>query len=415
MLSRAEQRWQIRLRVEDPGLLNFGWGLEAFEGRLLEVAQFVKGQTGKEGTLQIEMVSWMTQRWEDGHALYKAITEAAEPTARGYASYADLDLPPIEWAWRGWMANGVLTLLAAPPGAGKSLIALDLARRVIEGMPAPDGAPLAMASNRVIYVDAEDMPRLTVDRGRVWGMALEHMFPLLPPTYGSMDLEAGEDRDRLIEMVHVLGPGLIIVDSLSRITLRGDSAVEEVRPVLTFLKGLAQEAACAVVLVHHTRKRMANVVPGQEMTMDDLRGSGDIGAAGRTIWGLSVVQTGPEADLNGPRKLAVLKSNLGRVPDPVGCELVPVGEDGVRVAWGACPERWSEPTEADKCAEWLVSLLESEGDSMKPREVVKAASSAGFSRATVYKARRMRAERGRVENTAGAKSPNNEWRLVERS
>ena len=188
--------------------------------------------------------------------------------------------------------------------------------------------------------------------------------------------------------------------------------MEEVRPVLTFLKGLAAESQGAVLLVHHTRKRMANVVPGQEMTMDDLRGSGDIGAAGRTIWGLSVVQTGPEADLNGPRKLAVLKSNLGRVPDPVGCELVPVGEDGVRVAWGACPERWSEPTEADKCAEWIEAYLASESEPVAPKEVVKAASGAGFSRATVYKARRMLAERGRVENTAGAKSPNNAWRLV---
>jgi putative DNA primase/helicase len=346
--------------------------------------------------------------FENGRELYEAVLQAERPASVQFPSYADLDLPPIEWCWPGWLPNGLLTLLAAPPGVGKSIVALDLARRLIEGVGAPDGTSFSARSCRVLYVDAEDMPRSTKSRGEAWGMDLGQIFPMLPPEYGALDLEGPEDRDRLIEMAHTIGPGLVVVDSFSRITARGDSSVEEVRPVLAFLKGLAKDLDCALLLVHHTRKRMANMLPGVEMTMDDVRGSGDIAAASRVIWGLSIVQTGPQADLNGPRKLSVLKSNIGRVPDALGCEWEPVGED-IRVVWGGAPEVWHEPTESDHCGEWLVAYLQSEG-ATRPKQIVEDADAAGYSRSTVYKARR---ELGpRVENTKGARSPNNEWRLA---
>ena len=45
---------------------------------------------------------------------------------------------PMPWLWPGRFALGKLNLLVAPPGAGKSLIALDIAARVSAGHPWPD-------------------------------------------------------------------------------------------------------------------------------------------------------------------------------------------------------------------------------------------------------------------------------------
>jgi hypothetical protein len=331
--------------------------------------------------------------------------------AESYASYADLDLPPIEWLWKGWIANRLLNILAAPPGVGKSMVAQDLGRRVIAGEPCPDGSAMNVVSQNVIYVDAENVPQITLERGRRWQMDLSRMYPMLPNPYTIIDFGMPEDRDRLIEMSYALKPGLIIVDSLSMVSTRGDSNVEEVRPIMAFLTGLAEDIGCAVLLVHHTRKRMANVLPGMEMTMDDLRGSGHIVAAARLILGLSIVQTGPEADPNGPRELRVLKSNLGYVPKPIGCTFVPLEPDGVMVKYGDAPEKWAEPTEADKCAEWLTCYLESVGEPIRPKEIVEEAEAAGYGRSTVYKARQMLGDR--IVNTRGARSPANEWALCE--
>jgi hypothetical protein len=50
---------------------------------------------------------------------YRAIMELEDaPDAKPYASCADL--PPIEWLWKGWIANRLLNILAAPPGADRS-------------------------------------------------------------------------------------------------------------------------------------------------------------------------------------------------------------------------------------------------------------------------------------------------------
>ena len=62
------------------------------------------------------------------------------------SAFASLDqlsagIPPVSWLWPGWIPRGMITLLCAAPGAGKSYLALDLARRLIAGLPWPDGAP----------------------------------------------------------------------------------------------------------------------------------------------------------------------------------------------------------------------------------------------------------------------------------
>ena len=52
-----------------------------------------------------------------------------------------IPIRPIHWLWRPYMACGKLALLDSDPGAGKSLLAADLAARVLR----PDaGAGQAM-------------------------------------------------------------------------------------------------------------------------------------------------------------------------------------------------------------------------------------------------------------------------------
>src|SRR5512139_3068379 len=74
-----------------------------------------------------------------------AVTRAiirAMPSEAEYLSLSRLaaQLRPIDWLWPGWIPRGMLTVLGASPGAGKSLVGLDLARRIIHGMGFPDGS-----------------------------------------------------------------------------------------------------------------------------------------------------------------------------------------------------------------------------------------------------------------------------------
>ncbi|MBE9507184.1 MAG: hypothetical protein IMY86_03975 [Chloroflexi bacterium] len=130
----------------------------------------------------------------------------------------------------------------------------------------------------------------------------------------------------------------------------------------------------------------------------------------RSVLGLSVVQTGPEPDRNGPRRLELIKSNLARYPPPIGVEFLPQHPKGVVLKYGAPPEQYRKPTKADECENWLLQTLEEAGEPIKPGDVVKLAKKAGFGRATVYRAREVLGEK--IRDTEGRKCPGNMWEVV---
>lgn len=341
--------------------------------------------------------------------LNKLLTEQQHKTWQSFASLAP-HLTDITWLWPSWIPRGMLTLFGAVAGAGKSMIALDLAKKVMHGLdfptgernPYPQGAP-------VIYVDAEVVPQIIRERAMRWQMDMEKLYLMLPRPNEMVDFSRLEYREMLRSMASNIRPGLIIIDSLSSITSKGENAIEDVRLILGYLNEVAQAFNCAVVIIHHLRKRggMQMGMPF-DLSIDDFRGSSHITAMARSVIGLSVVQTTADADPNGPRKLCVLKSNLCRIPDPIGCEFLPMHPTGVFVEWDAkAPEAYRAPTKIEQCADFIKNLLRDSGDAIAPKEIIAIAREEGFSRDMVFSARKQLGSH--VQNTTGYKDPNNQW------
>jgi hypothetical protein len=352
-----------------------------------------------------EQALWQATKGLEGrHQILDALlanlprAEAGQP----FTSLQELaaDLPPIHWLWPDWIPRGMLSLLGAAPGAGKSLLALDLARRIIHDLGFPDGAAVPTPGGNVILVDAEAVPQLQNQRARSWGMDCSRLFLMLPPeAYGFLDLGREEHQDRLIEMAHNLRPELVIVDSLSSIHQKGENSVEDVRAVLRFLSALAYEYDLGLLLIHHLRKggrvpRCSAMVAADAVSADDFRGSGHIIAMARSVLALSIVQDGPQPDLNGPRRLEVVKTNLCRYPPALGVAFDPPAT-GSASSGGApilrytdASEPYRRPTQTEECGIWLLDLLAHAGEPLRPKEIVAAAKKAGFTRATLYRARK---------------------------
>ena len=323
-----------------------------------------------------------------------------------------VDLLPIDWIWPGWIPRSMITLLGAVPGAGKSFLALDLSKRVIQGEPFPDGQKAPKPGANVIYVDAEAVPQLLNERANSWKMVTERLFLMLPEPGGMIDFSLARYRDQLTEMVARLSPELVILDSLSSISSKGENSVEDVRTVLYYLNALAQDFNVGLVLIHHLRK--AGVIQGRliELGIDDFRGSSHIIAMARSVMGLSVVQTTSTLDRNGPRKLEIIKTNLGPYPHPLGFEFAPLQAGGVFLKWGKAPKAYHEPTLLEKCVAWLQDLLSQADAPLKPRDVIELGDGEGYSRALVYHAREALGEA--IENTHGRKHPDNCWKWAQR-
>jgi len=349
-----------------------------------------------------ETVEDQWRLWE----IWNALPENRPP----FLSLAELaaDLPPIEFLWTGWVPLGLLSLLGADPGVGKSLFALDLARRIILGDVFPDGKPIEDERRRCIYVDAENTPQLLNERADAWRMPKDGLFLMLPEEDEMMCyLDREEEQVRLLEMCRGLDPALVVVDSLGAASSRGENAVEEVREILGFLNKVAADFNTAVVLIHHLSKRND---PFALVRLRDFRGSGHIGAMARSVIGISVVQTSEEAT-DEAKRLDVVKTNLGLKPKAIGLEISAGGDGAVRLAYGEPPIPYRAATKVEQCAEWIVEVLEEAGGPIKVREVVEMARDEGFPRATVFRARKHLGEK--ILNTEGRRSPNNQWMLPE--
>ncbi len=319
-------------------------------------------------------------------------------------------LKPIEWILDSWLPRGMLTVLGAAPGVGKSFLGMDLVWRITSGKNNFDGRLINTHSEMpsVIYVDAEAIPQVINERAIAYKIDRRRLYLMFPESGESIDFSEDKYRYQLIEMVANIKPELVIIDSLSSIHSRGQNNVEDVRELLRFLSSLAQSFDIGLLLVHHIRKPGG----GQDMqaynlSMSDLSGSGHISAMARVIWGLHIIQTESEPNPNGPRRLKMLKTNFGAYEDSLGFEFVARGDSAVIKWLEKSPEDYHAPTKLDKCKEWLLKNLE-DGEK-KPAEIVESGAEEGFSRAMIYQARQEL--EGSIENTDGKNSPKNRWRL----
>jgi replicative DNA helicase len=321
-------------------------------------------------------------------------------------------LPDLEWLWKGWLPRRLVSLLAATPGTGKSYLGLDLARRIINGTEWPNGDAITDdAAGPVLYVDAENTPAIFKKRVSIWTPdELECLYLMLPIEDRSIiNLDEYEDKDRLWDMVWDIRPRLVILDSYGSATLRGENNKEDVQLLLAFFNNLAKQLDTTVLIVHHLRKRHGPQTTFLPMTIDSIRGSSHIPAMARNVWGLQwIPTTDRELDQNGPRRLWVMKSNVGIYPDPVGIffDSHPQNDEVALLRYGEAPQPYQERTKSDECAEWLEDLLREADEPMAPGDVVEMANVVGFNRRMVY---RVRNKMDEIQDTEDAHHPDNKW------
>lgn len=332
------------------------------------------------------------------------LTPGDRPDHQSLADIAPY-LETVTWLWPSWIPKGLLTVMAADGGVGKTNVALHLAKCAIHRQPAPDGAALATKSGNVIFVDGENFIRAINERVEVWGMNAGKLYIIRRPKREMIDLTESRYQDELIDACYDLRPDMVIVDSLSTISINGENNVEDLREVLNFLNDVAEAYDCAVVLIHHLRKQsQANI--GRPVTMHDLRGSGHLSVIARSIIGLYINTHDP----NGPRRMTILKTNLCKYPPPLSFRYVDSYNPKVpKLEFFAVSEpELTDDTLTAQCAEWLIDLL-NEHEELSYAEIVEMGEPAGYLQNTIQSARQLLD--WRVIDTKGAKRKGNKWTL----
>lgn len=226
-------------------------------------------------------------------------------------------VPPREWLADGLVPQKTVTLLGGDGGAGKSLLAMQLAAAVSTsgrwiGKPVSEGSVIFMSAED----DDDELHRRVDDILRADGRTYDDVAGL---TLRSL---AGEDALLAIESQVALmeselfkeldnraadeAPALIVIDTLADVYPANENDRAKVRQFIGILRGLALKRNCAVLLLGHP-------------SLTGLHNGS--GTSGSTAWNNSVrsrlylsriSDDGFEIDPDR-RVLTTMKANYGRV------------------------------------------------------------------------------------------------------
>jgi hypothetical protein len=261
------------------------------------------------------------------------------------ASWADLKsvIGPIKWDWPKWLPTGLLTILAAQSGMGKSILALRIAQTYLTSVKWPDNTPFDGAPGTVIWCEAEAAQALNLERAEDWNLPLDCILTPLDDPLLDFDLLDESHRAALAGKAESEEVRLIIVDSLSGAA--SDDDKPETKAAVKWLADLAKATNKPVLLLHHIRKR--GMMDSDTITLDRIRGSSKIVQFARVIWALS--QPDPMIDAI---RIEIIKNNLDRFPSPLGLTITSHGLD-----FGLAPEPPKKESQTDRAADLLKYLL----------------------------------------------------------
>ena len=190
----------------------------------------------------------------------------------------------VDWLVPDLLTTNELYCLAAAPRAGKSLLALGLAKAISSG-----GKFLGRQCQQgeVLYVCKEDPDDKVKERLIAQEWELEQMDNV----FINNDFTLA-DLPELIEYIRERKPALVVMDTLTRIqksnTIENSS---EITDVLAPLQNLAQKENVCILVVHHTKKNVPKNIDFSEI-FDAVRGSGAIRGTCRGMFVLAPLNQG---------------------------------------------------------------------------------------------------------------------------
>lgn len=290
-----------------------------------------------------------------------------------YSTWADIQTGPLEYSWKAWLVNGLLTLLVSYSGDGKSLLALRLCGSFINGQSWPDGAPFEGRQGKVLWVECEAAQALNLLRANIFRYPLDSILTALDDPLEDVNLDSAEQRTVVEQRAGLPEVQFIVIDSLSGSSHRKENETG-IKDITLWAARLARGLNKPLLMVHHLGKKKE--WDSEEITLERVRGSSAIVQFARIVWALSC----PDPTNRQTKRLEQIKNNLGRFPEAIGMTATEQG-----LEFGTAPALPRVETATGRAGDLLLSLLAS--GPMKQADLTAELDGAGISLPTAKRAK----------------------------
>lgn len=160
---------------------------------------------------------------------------------------------PTDWVVENLLSAGSVSLLYGPGGTKKTYAMLDMALCIATGTP---WLGMAVQQSAVLIVDEESGHKRLKKRFKEIATARGITDACISwVTMAQMNLRQGVDIAELKQLVGFTGAKLVLLDALADLALGADeNAVKDMQPVFLGLRGIADSAPCAPLMIHHANK-----------------------------------------------------------------------------------------------------------------------------------------------------------------
>lgn len=321
------------------------------------------------------------------------------------ATYADVAalVADVSWSWNQWLPNGYATLLVSEPGAGKSYLALWIARIFAQGGNFPDGSPYTGKTGRILWCETESAQSLQLARSADIDLPLEFLLCPLPNPLDTVDLCDDGHRRRIEMVARREDVALIVLDSLSGASGKAkENTSEEMRPIVQWLADLARNLNKPLLCTHHFNK--IQFTPDTP-PLSKIRGSSVILQFFRII----IAVDAPDLSNQQRKRLSVIKSNLALAPAPLGFEIT-AGE----ILFMPAPDAQRPKTALDAAVSFLADYLKT-GLKYPQLEIAEAAKKRGIAEKTLMRAKKALGVASRKEYNSFSHVSTWYWQLASKN
>lgn len=207
-------------------------------------------------------------------------------------------IPRRRWLVGSFAIRGHLTVLVAPPGAGKSTLGIALAVAGVTGRGEIVGETVHETIKAWVWNNEDDRNEL---RRRL--AAIMQQWNVTPADLrGKLGLNSGSERplviakatkdgavvrlpdiEAIIERVQAEGIGLLIVDPFVETHEVDENNNAQIKAVAAMWREVARRGDCAVVIVHHTGKPPSASPDAWTGSLSASRGASSLGGVARIM------------------------------------------------------------------------------------------------------------------------------------